>query len=251
MGLISRVSSRTYRSSDTKTIIMYKNDDLQGNKGKNLRVTIKEPSYVGETMAFNDQTDNEKSRSRREAHTLAEKRRRDSINKGYDELQKVVPTVTGDTDPNTGQKVSKFQILLRSIDYLEFLQEQTKLQEAEYQTLIRKLNGMEMIKASYEKIHRMQAPRQQEHGYDNVNRDEIKRQVLQWLAKLMFESFEKYVTCDHFEEYCGTVFPWLESHCAPGDLLALAEIAVKEVCDLESKNNQHQQQQHQQQHQQQ
>ena len=79
---------------------------------------------------------------------MAEKRRRDSINKGFDELQKMVPTVNTNTDPNTGQKVSKFQILLRSIDYLEFLDEQSKLQETVIQTLTRQLHGMEIIKRS-------------------------------------------------------------------------------------------------------
>ena len=40
-------------------------------------------------------------------------------------------TVQSETDPNSGQKISKFQILLRSIDYLEFLKQQNDAQDAE------------------------------------------------------------------------------------------------------------------------
>ena len=78
---------------------------------------------------------------RREAHTQAEKRRRDSINRGYMELQRVVPTVQSETDPNSGQKISKFQILLRSIDYLEFLKQQNDAQDAELQRLKKEYRG--------------------------------------------------------------------------------------------------------------
>lgn len=54
---------------------------------------------------------------RREAHTQAEQKRRDSIKKGYDALQSLVPKVhQGDV---SGYKPSKATILQKSIDYIQ------------------------------------------------------------------------------------------------------------------------------------
>ena len=47
----------------------------------------------------------------------AEQKRRDSIKKGYDALQELVPTCSTANEPLQGNKLSKAAILQRSIDY--------------------------------------------------------------------------------------------------------------------------------------
>jgi len=62
---------------------------------------------------------------RRDAHTQAEQKRRDAIKKGYEDLQFLVPTCQ-QQDSVSSYKLSKATILQRSIDYIQFLQQQKK-----------------------------------------------------------------------------------------------------------------------------
>ncbi len=55
---------------------------------------------------------------KREAHTQAEQKRRDSIKRGYDALQELVPTCA-QLDSVSGYKLSKAIVLQRSIDYIQ------------------------------------------------------------------------------------------------------------------------------------
>lgn len=55
---------------------------------------------------------------RREAHTQAEQKRRNAINKGYDSLQDLVPTCQN-TEQGQGYKISKATVLQKSIDYIQ------------------------------------------------------------------------------------------------------------------------------------
>lgn len=55
---------------------------------------------------------------RREAHTQAEQKRRNAINKGYDSLQDLVPTCQN-SEQGQGYKMSKATVLQKSIDYIQ------------------------------------------------------------------------------------------------------------------------------------
>ena len=53
---------------------------------------------------------------RREAHTQAEQKRRDSIKKGYEYLQDLVPSINEDTSPSASNaKASKAVVLQKAI----------------------------------------------------------------------------------------------------------------------------------------
>ena len=78
---------------------------------------------------------NDNVQRRRNAHTAAEKKRRDSINKGFDDLQKVVPQAMYEFDPETGQKISKPIILKRTIDHIEKLAQTHDQLIEEYKSL--------------------------------------------------------------------------------------------------------------------
>ena len=114
---------------------------------------------------------------RREAHTAAEQKRRDAIKKGYDTLQSLVPTCQ-QTDASSHKEyffialfyqfysyylcpigpcctmntlrlycvqVSKAVVLQKSIDYLQYLSQQKKKQEADLATL-KKVSIVELLK---------------------------------------------------------------------------------------------------------
>lgn len=71
---------------------------------------------------------------RREAHTMAEQKRRDAIKRGYEELQSLVPTCA-QQDSVSSYKLSKATILQRSIDYIQHMQATKKREEEELQVI--------------------------------------------------------------------------------------------------------------------
>lgn len=165
----------------------------------------------------NPEMDKAQKSKRREAHTQAEKRRRDNINKGYDELQKVVPTVNTEMDPNSGQKISKFQVLLRTIDYVEFLQQQNIAQQSELKRLEREYKGLQIMKSSYEKLNGLQRGHESEVSNQQRNQDHQNQQKLKFfncLASELFGSFEQKVNCDDVQQLIDTVLQWLEYECS-------------------------------------
>lgn len=78
-----------------------------------LDVTDDEDSDRGNQMSYKER--------RREAHTQAEQKRRNAINKGYDSLQDLVPTCQS-SDQGQGYKMSKATVLQKSIDYIQVSQ---------------------------------------------------------------------------------------------------------------------------------
>ncbi|KAA0199042.1 hypothetical protein HAZT_HAZT003936, partial [Hyalella azteca] len=98
---------------------------------------------------------------RREAHTQAEQKRRDSIKKGYDALQELVPMMPSNSESLPPCKLSKATILQKSIDYMQFLQNCKKKQEEELNELQKKAMAMTILKLNYETIvaaHHSQRP---------------------------------------------------------------------------------------------
>jgi hypothetical protein len=186
----------------------------------------------------NGQNDVAQKTKRREAHTQAEKRRRDSINRGYLELQRVVPTVQSETDPNSGQKISKFQILLRSIDYLEFLKQQNDAQDAELTRLKKEYAGLNLMKSSYERLSGETANQQINSGgptqvRNQEHQNEIKLQFFKMLGDQLFTSFDEQVSCDDIAALFNTVVPWLEYECNPS---RINEIVKQLLEQIESEN---------------
>jgi len=171
---------------------------------------------------------------RREAHTQAEKRRRDSINRGYVELQRVVPTVQSETDPNSGQKISKFQILLRSIDYLEFLKQQNDAQEAELTRLKKEYAGLHLMKTSYQRLNGITTSTNQQGPQQVRNQEyqnEMKLEFFKMLADQLFTSFNRQVSCDDIKTLFDTVVPWLEFECNPTRINELIKLLTEQIQD--------------------
>jgi len=151
---------------------------------------------------------------RREAHTAAEQKRRDAIKKGYDTLQKLVPTCT-QTDAS-GHKVSKAVVLQKSIDFIQHLSKQKKGQENDLTSLRKEVVALQIMRANYEQLVR--AHQRAPQIPDNLVPDEVKFQVFQVFMDSLFQSFNQQVSMNNFAELSGCVFSWIEEQCKPGDL---------------------------------
>ncbi|KAK3797361.1 hypothetical protein RRG08_045719 [Elysia crispata] len=171
-----------------------------------------------------DDEDNESSKipsykdRRREAHTVAEQKRRDAIKKGYDELQMIVPTCQ-QQDALGSQKISKATVLQRSIDYMQFLSNQKKKQEEELESLRKEVMALKIMKANYEHIVKTHQS-SPSHGQNQIS-DEVKFQVFRSTMDSLFHSFNSTISVANFAELSACVFSWLEEYCKPQTLREL------------------------------
>ncbi|XP_050298137.1 max-like protein X [Anthonomus grandis grandis] len=150
---------------------------------------------------------------RREAHTQAEQKRRDAIKKGYDTLQELVPTCQ-QTDVS-GYKLSKATVLQRSIDYIQYLQQQKKKQEDERNALRKEVIALRIMQTNYEQI--VKAQQSQPGHTETPVSDEVKFSVFQAIMDQLFLTFSS-VSVSNFSELSAGVFTWLEEYCKPQTL---------------------------------
>ena len=131
----------------------------------------------------------DKKQKRKQAHTQAEKKRRDSIRKGYDDLASMVPacrntgivrmnslgnvdfskvptvedlkigtlrtvkqSISIFSDPYMTQKLSKATILSKTIDYIERITDEKKRDENELQKLNREVKGLKIQFDEYSRL---------------------------------------------------------------------------------------------------
>ncbi|CAB4064600.1 MLX [Lepeophtheirus salmonis] len=214
------------------------NSSNSGAGNKYYQQSLSRASSTGSLHAGVDNaTDDEDSDSksnlsyrerRREAHTQAEQKRRDAIKKGYDFLQDLVPTcptaqesVGGGTGSSSGggYKVSKAIVLQKSIEYIQHVQGQKKVQEDELASLRKEVVALQIMRKNYEalaKAHKSQPSSSSLFLKDTaLLPGEVKFQVFQLLMDSLFQSFNDSVNMKNFSELSGCVFSWLEEQCKP------------------------------------
>ncbi|MBN3296460.1 MLX protein, partial [Amia calva] len=164
---------------------------------------------------------------RRQAHTQAEQKRRDAIKdvccalvvvqKGYDDLQSIVPTCQQQTDfPIGSQKMSKATVLQKTIDYIQFLHKEKKKQEEEVTTLRKEVMALKIMKSNYEQIVKAHQNNPQQ-GEEQVS-DRVKFSIFQSIMDSLFQSFNTTISVTSFQELSACVFRWIEEHCKPQTL---------------------------------
>nr|CAG4645227.1 EOG090X0H9E [Leptodora kindtii] len=172
--------------------------------------------YKAPPVLDEDDSDSKSTRSykerRREAHTQAEQKRRDAIKKGYGSLQELVPTCQSQ-DPVCGYKLSKATVLQRSIDYIQFLQQQKKKQEDELLALRKEVVALQIMKSNYDQILKANEMQQGQSG--NQVPEEVKFHLFQTIMENLFQSFDSIVSVTSFAELSSCVFSWVEEHCKP------------------------------------
>lgn len=167
-------------------------------------IQISNPSSAASSVPNSDEEDEdivEKKQSskerRREAHTQAEKKRRESIRKGYSELQMLVENGFRDTLGGS-QKLSKTAILQMSLDHIEQLEQNNNKQLEELERLRREKEALKIMKESYEQIVL-------QHQTSIGNRvgfvsDEMKFQLFTQIMEKFFQTFNQDVSATSFKK---------------------------------------------------
>ncbi|XP_010584035.1 PREDICTED: max-like protein X [Haliaeetus leucocephalus] len=188
------------------------------------------PNTDDEDSDYHQETYKESYKDRRRrAHTQAERKRRDAIKKGYDDLQAIVPTCEQQDFSIGSQKLSKAIVLQKTIDYIQFLHKEKKKQEEEVSTLRKDVMALKIMKVNYEQIVKAHQDNPNE-GKDQVS-DEVKFNVFQGLMDSLFQSFNASISVTSFQELSACVFSWIEEHCKPQ---ALRDIVIGVLHQLKS-----------------
>ncbi|UJR30046.1 hypothetical protein I4U23_017591 [Adineta vaga] len=168
-------------------------------------------------MEKNSESKRDDSR-RRAAHTAAEQKRRNSIRKGYDALQNLVPN-SHLLDPISSQKVSKAAILKRSTDYLIELNKEKEEISAQLEARRTDTYCLRAVQKTYEDILEMNL-----NSSKNANKtidDEHKFNVFQNIADSLFVSFDQAMQTGQvtsFHQFTSTMIRWIEDSCRPADI---------------------------------
>nr|XP_061837919.1 max-like protein X [Nerophis lumbriciformis] len=150
---------------------------------------------------------------RRQAHTQAEQKRRDTIKKGFDDLQEVVPTFLESESVLGGQKVAKAVILQKTIEYINFLNKEKRKQEEEVSRLRKEVTALKIMKTNYEQI--VEANQNHPLQDDNQVSDQIKFDIFQSIMDSLFDSFSNSVSVNSFQELSASLINWIEEYCKP------------------------------------
>lgn len=174
------------------------------SSANNTDVTDDEDSDRGNQMSYKER--------RREAHTQAEQKRRNAINKGYDSLQDLVPTCQN-SEQGQGYKMSKATVLQKSIDYIQFLKKEKAQQEKEVAALQKEVVALTIMKLNYEQI--VSAHQSQPGQLNKQISDDVKFQVFRAVMDSLHQTFDQCVATNNFAEISGSVISWVEEHCKP------------------------------------
>lgn len=116
-------------------------------------------------------------------------------------------------DTCSSHKVSKATVLQKSIDYIQFVQQQKKKQEDDLSLLRKEVIALQIMRANYEQL--VKAHQSQPSTSEDFVPSEVKFQTFQLLMDTLFQSFNEHVRMNTFSELSGCVFSWLEEHCKP------------------------------------
>jgi len=199
----------------------------QPNHGSSSR-GLSSASSAHNTDADDSDSDAKKHQKdrRRERHTKAEQMRRDQIKKGYDDLVALVPTLNGlmmdGETPATADlvstKPSKAAILQRSIDYVQWLEKESKRQEEDVEVVRREVTGLKIMKDHYQQMINEAKQAEERHVQSQRNSvavQEAKFTIFKEFMESLFASFDPMVGVTSFVELSSGVIRWLEEHCAP------------------------------------
>ena len=137
----------------------------------------------------------------------------------------MVPSLSQQNDPMTSQKISKTVVLQRTLNYVEYLQQQKKKQTEELMRLRKEKIALAIMKANYEQIVKQQMSNT--HSDGKVS-EELKFTAFQLMMEKLFESFNTTVSTENFQTLSHGVINWIEEECKPGNLKKCAhDVLVK------------------------
>lgn len=150
---------------------------------------------------------------RKQSHILAEQKRRDAIKRGYDSLMTAVPGFSEATMDSRGQnKVSKAQVLQKSLEYIQHLLAQKQKQDEELEALDKEMKALEIMKENYEQLVR---DSQVEMQHKNEVSEDEKATVFLRTSEYLWSSYREVVSTSTFSAFSSSLFGWLEKYCKP------------------------------------
>ncbi|KAI1287295.1 Max-like protein X [Halotydeus destructor] len=200
------------RTSSTGSIDLLSPGSSAQNTDDGSVTTDEEDSDNKSTVTYKER--------RREAHTQAEQKRRDAIKRGYEDLQHLVPTCQ-QQDSVSSYKLSKATILQRSIDYIQFLQQQRKKQDDDLQSLRKEVVALQIMKSNYEQMVKQHQQSQPGQSTNQISED-VKLQVFEAMCDRLFLSFDESVSATNFQDLSSCMITWLEENCKPQTLKQVA-----------------------------
>jgi MAX-like protein X len=168
---------------------------------------------------------NQIDKRRKMAHTQAEKKRRDSIRKGYDDLQTMVPSCQS-TDPLNTTKMSKATILSKTIEYIEGLSNERENDENELISLRREVKGLQIMLDTYST--QMKKARHTNHYQSSYSSDSVKLETYKSISHELFATFDREVELSSFQTLTQSMFEWTENYCTQQNIQKLVDSAVSQ-----------------------
>jgi len=166
-----------------------------------------------------------KRKEKRNAHTAAEQKRRDTIKVALDQLQQLIPGCTSfETSPGLPNKKSKAQILQKAIEYVTLLTDDRDKKNDEILEMEKKLVALKIVKENYEKLVLS--------GEGNVKSevsDNVKFTVFQQLMSTLLESFRGTLSVGSFHVLSGSMIRWVEDYCKPEIVNGIIVAIVKSI----------------------
>lgn len=181
-----------------------------------------EVRFGGSPSEDNSKKDN----LRKKAHTAAEKKRRDAIRQGYDDLAELVPSCK-DVDPLSSSKLSKAVIMSRTIDYMELISKESDKNQESLNKLQKDATGLKIQLGNYESIIKSHHVA---NAYQSTNiADATKLELFQRFCDELFLTFDSEVECDNFQNLSRGMLLWSERHCKPEQLHHLFDNGVRDL----------------------
>ena len=150
---------------------------------------------------------------RKQSHILAEQKRRDAIKRGYDSLLTAVPGFASSTIENRGQsKISKAQVLQKSLEYIQYLLAQKQKQDDELEALDKEMKALEIMKENYEQLVKESQVEVREKS--EVSEDD-KLSVFLRISEYLWASYKEVVSISSFSTFSNTLIGWVEKYCKP------------------------------------
>lgn len=158
---------------------------------------------------------------RRKAHTKAEQKRRDAIKKGYENLQSLVPGCLRSDEEVFGNKISKAAVLQKSIEYIQAIKEENLNREKKLDHFRKEVLGLRIIHKNYEKMTRKYQQSSLSQNRDTFDlksslpamTDSFKLEIFKNFCDNLFQSFDRTVQTDNFNQLSAGTIWWLEENC--------------------------------------
>eukprot|EP00127_Corallochytrium_limacisporum_P004511 Clim_evm11s166 gene=Clim_evmTU11s166 len=173
-------------------------------------------SMTTKTEKTTDKTDTSlsKNEARRQAHIVAEQKRRNNIRSGFDDLQALIPACNTRI-PN--QKQSKTAIIGKTIAHIESLEKSRSQLQAEVNEMMEELMTLRAIEAKQMQLTSLAQQRQlkmikeSNTSTSTVEQDNLTLfNAFRSAADLLFAGFQKNVDLTDFDTLTGTIRNWME-----------------------------------------